>query len=316
MKKKALLLMPFFMGYENDLMYALEEYYDVDMVNNEKYCTCINSFLSSSRIKRIIRRKCKRYDFAQKEKVMNLYGNKLSEDVNSNENAYDLIFCINGHYISNDFWDYLKAKNKDALMVVYLWDDIDNLFQTGFVDKFDLRYSFNLNDCNKFNMKYLPMFVQGSKLEHEKNNKYDLAIIGTAHADRVDFVKKIYEKYKTEYTFYIHLYHPTNQSGFFCYNYALDYSKYIEILSQSKVVFDIPSIKQNGPTTRFFDALLTETKVISTNKNIVNYPIYSKNIDFIDREDPIINRDFVNDTYIVNDYKPLSAKNWINTLLN
>ena len=148
-----------------------------------------------------------------------------------------------------------------------------------------------------------------------ENKEYDIAVIGTAHPDRVELAKKIYKKYREDYNIYIFLYHPTKKIEFFGHNTPLSFKEYIEILSKSKAVMDLPFLNQMGPTTRPFDALSTNTKVITTNKEISKYPIYSENILIIDRDNPVIDATFINSPYIKTGKKYLGVDDWVRKIL-
>ena len=87
------------------------------------------------------------------------------------------------------------------------------------------------------------------------------------------------------------------------------------MLQESHAVLDLPLYKQVGLTTRPFDALLTDTKVITTNKYITEYPVYSENISVIDRENPVIDDAFMTDSYVKNDKHAISVREWLDNIL-
>lgn len=57
----------------------------------------------------------------------------------------------------------------------------------------------------------------------------------------------------------------------------ISYEENLEILKQSNVVLDIKYKDQNGLSLRIYEALATDTKVITDSKDIVNYDFYNKN---------------------------------------
>jgi hypothetical protein len=84
----------------------------------------------------------------------------------------------------------------------------------------------------------------------------------------------------------------------------LDYHQYQRISDVSKAIIDIEHPKQKGLTIRTFEVLGKEIKLITTNKNIIEYDFYNEaNISVIDRNNPVIDDNFLNKPY-----QPLSPK--------
>jgi hypothetical protein len=82
----------------------------------------------------------------------------------------------------------------------------------------------------------------------------------------------------------------------------INYNEYMEIIDKSKAIIDTEAPKQTGLTMRTFEVLGKEKKLIMTNINIMEYDFYNAaNILVIDRNNPVIDDDFLNKTY-----KPLS----------
>jgi len=92
----------------------------------------------------------------------------------------------------------------------------------------------------------------------------------------------------------------------------------IKIFEDSKYILDAPQKGQTGLTIRTIECLGAKKKLITTNKDIINYDFYNENnILVFDGE---INKDspfFVNeyediDAYI---YEKYSLKNWLKTMI-
>lgn len=82
-------------------------------------------------------------------------------------------------------------------------------------------------------------------------------------------------------------------------------------MREAKAILDVPQICQKGPTTRAFDALLTETKVITVNKYMQYYPVYSDNMIIVDRDNIDIPYEFINKKYNITNYKALNVAEWL-----
>lgn len=316
-EKKYLLMMPEFMGYNDAIFQELKKRGECKFVNNEK------NFCIRNNIKTLYIRA--RRHFSRSQDLINKYSYRLLseciDDGNDNEikEEYNYIICVNGHRYPDPFYKRIKENNPDAKFVLYLWDDVNNLISIEHKKYFDKIYSYNLDDCKKYSFSYVPMFVRSQYCGHIMK-KYDVSLICTLHASRLEFIKNFYKKYLGTYKMFIYLYNPLNYEvpdyiKPFVYDKPIEYQKYINILQSSKSTLDLPNLRQTGPTTRFFDCLLTDTKVITTNNNIYNYPVYSDNILVIDRYDPIIDTDFIRSEYKTINYKPLDVKDWVDELL-
>ena len=79
---------------------------------------------------------------------------------------------------------------------------------------------------------------------------------------------------------------------------------------------DIGINKQKGPTTRFNDAICTKTKVITNNKNIKKYPLFSNNILIIHNLSIKIPQNFIETSYEDNNIIPMTVQSWCEKILS
>ena len=95
----------------------------------------------------------------------------------------------------------------------------------------------------------------------------------------------------------------------------LDYTKYLEMLAESKVLLDYNAYNQVGLSLRTMESLFFEKKIITSNKNIKKYDFYNKNNVFILGEDNMKNLNrFINSPYKKIDKKIIEYydfDNWI-----
>lgn len=289
---KILVLMPFFMGYNNCIEEYLKKEHDVTVLNNEIFLPDINAKYNQIRGRRYLQRIPGWYPLVR-EKLQKSCAVSFNQYVNG---KWDLILNINGHYLPDSFYRRLREANPQARMILYLWDDVSNIKKYSHFKLFDLGFSFNKQDCEKLGFSYLPMFVQQEN-SAVVEKVYDIAIIGTAHPDRLNFVKRFYEKYNQIYNIFVYMVQNPIVDDFFCHKEALDYQQYLEILAKSKAVMDIPFFKQTGPTTRFMDAAVSRTKVITTNPQIKLYEFFNDNVCIVERDNPIVEDGFVEAPY-------------------
>ena len=315
MKFKLLLVVPFFMGYEIILKNELQKKYDVILINSDQFDNSVlDSFRKCNKVRLGIRVLFKSVWNSDREATLEKFDNEIFRKIHYETDYFHVVLCINGSFISNKIYEYLRKNNPNATFIYYAWDDMGNLFKDTHVKYFDKRYTYNINDCKKYRAQYLPMFVQSDKTGHDEKNYYDIMFIASAHSDRKEIAYELDRKYKNKYKLYIHLYDPSNSGDKFCSNRLIEYEDYLNIMRKSKAVLDVPHIKQKGPTTRAFDALLTKTKVITVNQHIKEYPVYSENILVVDRNNMEIDEDFINKPYVVTTYEPLTISQWIDKI--
>ena len=313
-----LLLMPFFRDYEQCLKEALGHKYHVTLVNCDQYSrSVVEKYLTIRRKMRHVRAVPvlrPRVDVWNKRMACNSYSNSFLSEIRTEENAYQAILCINCQCIGDDFLRTIRNKNPMAKMIYYLWDDIWNLFRLPNTSCFDRVFSYNIDECRIKKWEYLPVFTQRGRTGHSKQNKYDIAFIGTAHPNRIELANKIFKLYSDQYKMFIYLYDPLGNGGPFCHKEPLTYDMYMEIMRESSVFLDDPYEGQTGPTTRVFDALQTDTKILTTNDSIRHYPVYSPNISVLDRNHIKISPEFVFQPYRKTKCQALTAEEWIEAI--
>ena len=90
--------------------------------------------------------------------------------------------------------------------------------------------------------------------------------------------------------------------------------------SKAKCVMDIESSTQTGLTMRTIEMIGLRKKLITTNKDIVNYDFYNENnIMIVDRENFKIDKVFFEKPYVNLDekiYEKYALKNWILRVLS
>ena len=322
--KKALVIAPVFFDYEKVICAELENRgFQVDFVDQDgmkkEYWECWNMSFFSKVKRHLIPGQRERDRIKAAGIFTEKYLDRWTGQIDTGENAYSLILTVKGDFVPDRFYEILREKNKSAEMILYLWDDIGILNKTCFFKYFDRIISYNVEDCEKMGWKYLPIFVQKTKANPVpySERKYDIAMIGTGHIERIRMMRRIYRKYKDRYSFYIYFVkRPDVDIDFFTYEKKLCFDEYMEILSESRAVVDIPLGVQDGPTTRVFDALLTKTKVLTTNSNVKKYPVYGKNISVLDEKNPVIEERFISEEYTDEGKTILSISEWFEAILD
>ena len=267
--------------------------------------------------------------------------NKLSD------RDYDRILVIRGEYTPIESLKLMRLKYPKAKIILYMWDGMNKANTIG-IDKkwsyYDQVYTFDRIDyeAHKDKIDFLPLYYyneylpETNKAPNSDDFKYDLSFIGTGHDDRIRIVKKVMsdcEKAGKKCFSYFYLPHKI---VFLKYkllnkdfadvkmndaNYSMmPFSELYKTYADSKCVIDIENSGQHGLTMRTIEILGLKRKLVTTNKDIVNYDFYNENnILVIDRSNPVINQDFFELPYINLSselYQKYSLSNWLMKVLS
>ncbi|MFD0939083.1 hypothetical protein [Pedobacter boryungensis] len=249
--------------------------------------------------------------------------NNLSFEIaQSSQSDYDIVFVIKGEYLTIEAIEILKSKSKSAKWIFYLWDSIARIPSSArIMGQFDEVYSFDRIECiDNPNMKFNPLFYREEYAYRKplKEASIDLYFLGWYHSDRLKLVKKIsnfcdqhrlkynMKLYSGRFSYLLH----TLMGGELKGNRQLltfkptTAKKNMEGILSSRCSLDIAHPLQCGLTMRTIELLGAQKKIITTNRDIVNYDFYHpNNVLLIDRENPELNVDFFK-----SDYTPISIE--------
>jgi hypothetical protein len=263
---------------------------------------------------------------------------------------YDILFSIDGCSIDKILIDHLKSINPNLKTILYLWDSNNYYnFERNFY-LFNKIFTFDRIDSEHLKINHLPIFW----INEETNKQaieYKIFFIGSMHSDRYWLIKKIMKQVaEMKIPYYIKLFVPVptffivrkyityilfrfkknleewnviygKYLPSFVINHQVTTQQFNDVLKKSLCVLDTDKIGQNGLTPRFIWALAANKKIITTNKDIINYPFYSPDrILIIDRETPRIPYEFImdpiDDTELLEGLLDLRIDNWIKTIFN
>lgn len=314
--KKVLLICPHFMGYDEKIVSHLKQLnYEVYYIDSEKYLSEIRRTYKEKNILLKILLKIfpyikHKYRENMIKTVDNIYIQEIEKVID-----YDIVLVINGDGISNEIYNNIRINNKRAIFILYIWDDIKGLFKFSHYKYFDKVFSYNIEDCSRYGFRYLSIFTEHREIEKIENRKYDISIVATANKQRIKMAKRLYNKYKDKYNFYIYFYSPDSKFEFFAHKEPMNFQQYMSILAESKATLEVVRHKQKGPTTRNFDALETGTKIITNNKHITKYDFCDSNIFIINRKCSIPFC-FLNEKYNQINYNPVYINKWIQEIFD
>ena len=237
--------------------------------------------------------------------------------INHKDESFDYIVVIKSDMIPVSTLEELKSVFKRAKLILYLYDSIADI--PGIKEKikyYDKVFTFDREDAISYNFGFRPLFFSDDFVakEQTKDFIYDIAFLGTIHTDRFKIIKKIMKQakdmgWKTYWFLYL-------QASFMFYWYWLTKKEFglsdkhyfstekkngreiAAIVDKSSVILDIESPGQKGLTMRTIEMIGLKKKLITTNKDIVNYDFYCpQNFEVVDRSNPIISGDFIKKPY-------------------
>jgi hypothetical protein len=201
---RLLLLMPRFMDYEKSLKENLNRKYEVCWLDSDEFDReILDKFYKCNKIRWGIRHLFRKYFNYDLEKAEAFFLENELGKICLEKNYFSVVFCINGPYLSDEFYKKVRMLNPNARYIYYAWDDVSNLIKKNHIRYFDEVYSYNIIECKKNKWNYLPVFVQESGVGHSKEDKYDIVFIGSLNDDRRKIADDLYERYSSIYRLFI-----------------------------------------------------------------------------------------------------------------
>lgn len=209
-------------------------------------------------------------------------------DWNKNLNEYTKII-INDAMFNNNILKYISKKNAVASKYVYYTNAVRNSrIKPNNIPKDWRVYTFDISDSKEFDIEYSPEYYT----EHQENIKYDLKYdVCYVGADKTNVrlknlldIKEVLRKNKVQNFFHIfrvlkkynkyELQETTNM-------FLKKYEDIQRIILESKCILELQMEGQSGCTLRTLESMFLNRKLITNNKDIVNYDFYNPNNIFV-----------------------------------
>lgn len=189
------------------------------------------------------------------------------------------IFIIPSRRSASYAAKYIKKKT-NARVIIWYWNTVtkNEMSPIACQRKGYETWSFDINDCNKYNMKFGDTYY--FDIFNQSNEKvYDIFYVGINQPGRKDFLEnlsKFLNKKNVKYKF--NLCALPNDVEYIQkqFDRRLEYNEVLEYISKSDVILDLNKEKQYGMTLRPLEALFFNKKLITNNKQIClckKYPL-------------------------------------------
>lgn len=319
--KNILFISPSFFGYETEIKNKLQElganvFFIDDRPNNSGI---IKAIIRTNIGRKIIKNKLKRY-----------FLNKLTQ---WSKIDFDYVFVNTPESFTDiEIINIYKTQLHGVPFILYMWDSLNNRKNTkDILHFFDKKFTFDKEDAKLLNLNFRPLFFTDKYKDSLPDySQIDVCFIGTAHTDRYLFVKKTIEdlgqNLKSYCYFYLqnpflYVYNKVSNKEFrsvlyrdICFK-SLSSTSVANTIIKSKIIIDIHHPRQTGLTMRTIEVLGAKKKLITTNKDVINYDFFnSNNVYIVDRLNPKIDLKFLELPYMdisQEIYRKYSLQGWI-----
>lgn len=254
--------------------------------------------------------------FFLKKYFYHLVRDYYTKNILSFPEKMDYFLVVAGLEFSKEFIRDLKKKNPGIVCIIFLWDKLEYTTLRNSVEEFDYIFSFDREDCEKYNFIFQPSFflTNCGIAVSDAERKYDISYIGALRdLKRYEFIEHIYQlakRYNLSYFLKL-VYSKKNKLNFPGLSEIISLEKIspqenMEILRYSKVVCEVPFAKQSGLTLRALQSIFFKNKIITLNEDIKHYDFYcEKNIKVIHSLDEI---DKIEKEFFIEDYIEIDSK--------
>lgn len=225
---------------------------------------------------------------------------------------FDYFFTVSKEY-SSEFLKDLKNKNPQIKTILYIWDKLEYTSHKNSYKSYDYVYTFDKGDAKEYNFIFRPTFFLDyfrENLKPYREREYDLYYIGQIREmKRIEIIQEFYKVLKEKKkNIFIKLFKDRKNKKIeiddnILLEEKINYEENINRMKNSKVTLDISYKNQKGLTLRCFEALATETKIITDNPDIKNYDFYNpKNIFCLEKIDDVIH---IPDSFFLDEYQKI-----------
>ncbi|WP_179020408.1 hypothetical protein [Winogradskyella forsetii] len=231
----------------------------------------------------------------------------------------DMIFIIRPDLLDDVTLRFLKTRTEQ--FIAYYYDSTRRFKRkVDIIPFFDTIYSYDKLDVETYGFKFLTNYI----FEESNHQNYENLFYNISTNDyRFPLIEALaaYLKGKN-WSYEIQVYNgsPMLSEHVKIITEQKSIAEVAELIKASKIIVEIQRTEQVGLSFRIFEALGHRKKLITTNKDIVNYDFYNpQNILVIDEHNIEIPDEFVNSRYIEIEETVLSKykiEHWVQPIFN
>lgn len=177
---------------------------------------------------------------------------------------------------------YIREKYDKINIVFWYWNIVKDPEKVDSLKKYcDSVFIFDKNEAFRYNIEYHPQFFWRDNPK-KREIKYDVVFVGR-NKGRLKTLESIFLKLKeNDLNPFFYIVKDTQKdfsSIIDLQNNNLQYDKVLDLIYESKAILEVNKEYQEGLTLRALESLFFEKKLITNNKDLINYDFYcSKNI--------------------------------------
>lgn len=182
------------------------------------------------------------------------------------------------------FWEaflpVFKKHRPDLRIVFWFWNKYRDQRQINLVRKYSDRiFSYDKQNCKKFNFEYHPQFYWDTKTTKDQKS-IDVLFIGY-EKKRMHKIEKIYLQLKNQdLKTHFHVVPNGNKTSkseiIKTQKKPLSYDEIQKLILKSKCILEITEDDQEGLTLRSLESIFYKCKLITTNEKIASYEFYDE----------------------------------------
>lgn len=230
------------------------------------------------------------------------HGKEIIKELQKNNQIQDVILTIKGDFIDPKSTLEFKKYSKKTIAFFN-----DNIYRCPKIKRvlpyYDEVYSFEKDDCEKFNLKFAPNWIYSKITDSNNSTALEYGVFNISSIDKrlstLVLIANELQSKKINFKFIVYDKRHKVTDGIITYiNKHMSLVEVNDYTNRSQVLLDIHRPGQNGLTFRVFESLGLEKKLITTNSEIKNYDFYNpNNILVIDEKKPVIPIDFFKNEY-------------------
>lgn len=238
-----------------------------------------------------------------------------------NINHIDTAIYIKADFLSPKTIKEINKKCEKSVLLIS--DSIKRYPETKHIlSLFDKVFSFEKKDCQEYNLLFKPNFIYNYSAETTSQFKYKIFNI-SSYDQRYPIFRKIgkcLSEMNIKYKIIIFTCREVADPYLEFSKKPLSIPEINEMMRESEILLDLHRNEQQGLSFRVFESLGLQKKLITTNKDIINYDFYNRQNIFVIED---IDNFSIPESFFQSAYFPIPGhildkyliENWVNELI-